>query len=120
MVGAASTAAYVVLFALLRTGGVGAQAANLVALLVTVVANTAVNRRVTFAVTGSAGRVRHQLQGLVVFGAALALTSASLVALHAVSASPPRAVELGVLVTANLVATLMRFLLLRSWVFRAA
>jgi putative flippase GtrA len=116
-VGAASTLAYLLLYALLRTG-VGPQAANLVALLVTAVANTAVNRRVTFRVRGHDGAWRHQAQGLVVFAVGLGLTSGSLALLHALS-DPPTTVELGVLVVANLVATGVRFLLMRIWVFRA-
>ncbi len=47
------------------------------------------------------------------------MTSLSLVALHALSAAPSRALELAVLVAANLVATVLRFALFRSWVFRA-
>jgi putative flippase GtrA len=116
-VGIASTVAYTVLFLALRTG-LGAQPANLVALLLTALANTAVNRRFTFGVTGRAGVTRHQAQGLVVFLAGLALTSGGLALLHAVAAAPGRAVELAVLVVANLAATLLRFLLLRGWVFR--
>ena len=53
----------------------GAIAANLVALLVTAVANTAANRRLTFGVRGREGAGRHQLQGLIVFGLGLALTT---------------------------------------------
>ena len=117
-VGVASTAAYLVLFLALRAE-LSAQAANLIALLVTAVANTAVNRRLTFGVSGRAGVARHQLQGLVVFGLGLALTSGSLAILHATTTTPSRAVELTILVVANLVATVLRFLLLRSWVFRA-
>src|SRR5207249_8105789 len=49
VVGAASTVAYVLLYLLLR-GSMAAQAANATALLVTAVANTAVNRRVTFGI----------------------------------------------------------------------
>src|SRR6202034_286755 len=45
VVGVASTVAYVLLFLLLR-GALGAQWANAVSLLVTAIANTAVNRRV--------------------------------------------------------------------------
>jgi len=63
--------------------------------------------------------VRHQIQGLVVFGLALALTSLSLVSLHAAAVHPSRSLELVVLVLANLAATVLRFVLLRSWVFRA-
>jgi putative flippase GtrA len=116
-IGLASTLAYLVLFLLLRTG-MGAQPANLIALLVTAVANTAANRRLTFGVTGRTGAGRHQLQGLVVFGLGLALTSDSLALLHATSAAPPLGIELTVLVAANLAATVLRFLLLRVWVFR--
>jgi len=115
-VGIASTVAYLLLFLALRTG-LGAQPANLVALLLTALGNTAVNRRFTFGVTGRAGATRHQAQGLVAFAAGLALTSGGLALLHAVSAAPSRAVELAVLVLANLAGTLLRFLLLRGWVF---
>jgi putative flippase GtrA len=115
-IGVASTLAYLLLYVLLREP-LGAQAANLVALLLTAVANTAANRRLTFGVTGSDGAARSQLQGLLVFGAALALTSGSLAALHAAS-DPGRGVELTVLVGANALATALRFLLLRHWVFR--
>ncbi|WP_306216387.1 bifunctional glycosyltransferase family 2/GtrA family protein [Actinoplanes sp. RD1] len=117
-VGAASTLAYLALYALLRTG-VGAQWANLIALLVTAVANTAVNRRVTFRIQGSDGAWRHHVQGLVVFGIGLGLTSGTLALLHAV-ATPPTWVELAALIVANLLATAARFLLMRIWVFRAA
>ncbi|MFI7540080.1 glycosyltransferase [Actinoplanes sp. NPDC049599] len=116
-VGVASTLAYLLLYALLRTGA-GPQWANLVALLVTAVANTAVNRRVTFRVRGTDGAWRHQAQGLVVFAVGLGLTSGSLALLHALT-EPPTMVELAVLVVANLVATGVRFLLMRIWVFRA-
>jgi putative flippase GtrA len=115
-IGVASTLAYLLLYVLLREP-LGAQAANLVALLATAVANTAANRRLTFGVTGSDGAARSQLQGLIVFGAALALTSGSLAALHAAS-DPGRVVEVTVLVGANALATALRFLLLRHWVFR--
>jgi putative flippase GtrA len=113
----ASTVAYLLLFVVLRAL-TGAQAANLVALLATALANTAANRRFTFGVTGSTDAVRHQGQGLVVFALGLALTSGSLALLHALTPAPGRLVEVGVLVTANLAATLLRFLLLRAWVFR--
>ena len=53
------------------------------------------------------------------FGLALALTACSLALLHLLDPSPSRALELAVLVAANLVATVLRFVLLRSWVFRA-
>jgi putative flippase GtrA len=116
-IGVASTLAYLALFALLRIG-MGAQAANFVALGVTAVANTAANRRLTFGVRGMAGAGRHQLEGLVVFLLGLALTSGSLALLTALT-DPGRWLELGTLVLANLAATVLRFVLLRGWVFRA-
>ena len=112
VIGVASTLAYYVLFVLLRNP-VGPQVANLVALLVTAVANTAANRRLTFGVRGGAGAVRHQLGGLAAFVVALALTSGALSVLHALSPDPLRWVELAVLFVANVVATLLRFVALR-------
>jgi putative flippase GtrA len=96
----------------------GAQAANAVSLLVTAVANTAVNRRFTFGIRGRARAARHQLRGLIAFGVGLLLTSGALAALHAATAHPGRGTEVAVLVTANLVATVVRFGLYRAWVFR--
>jgi hypothetical protein len=49
----------------------------------------------------------------------LLLTSGSLAVLHAQATAPSRLVEATVLVIANLAATVLRFLLLRAWVFRA-
>ena len=116
-VGAVSTAAYVLLYALLRTV-VGAQSANLAALALTAVANTTANRRLTFGVSSSGGMARHQAQGLVVFAIGWGLTGGALAGLHLARPAPARWLEIGVLVVANLVATLARFLLLRLWVFR--
>jgi putative flippase GtrA len=117
VVGVASTVAYVLLYVLLR-GSLPAQAANALSLLLTAMANTAVNRRVTFGIRGRAHAARHQLRGLIAFGIGLAVTSGALVALHAVSGEPGRAAEVAVLVAANLAATVVRFALYRNWVFR--
>ncbi len=117
VVGVASTLAYALLFLLLR-GPMGAQAANAAALLLTAVANTAANRRVTFGFRGSTNAARHQGQGLLVFFFGWALTSGSLALLVAVAPVAPHSVELAVLVVANLAATVLRFVLLRQWVFR--
>jgi putative flippase GtrA len=118
-IGAASTLAYVLLYLALR-GTLGAQAANALSLLVTAVANTAVNRRFTFGITGRRHAVRHQWRGLLAFGAGLLLTSAALAALHALSARPGRTAEVAVLLAASLAATGVRFVLYQSWVFRGA
>ena len=117
-IGVLSTAAYVLLYLLFR-GFAGAQAANLAALLLTAVGNTAANRRLTFGVRGRAGAARHQFRGLIAFAAGLVLTSGALAMLHAASPSPGRGTEVTVLVAANLAATLVRFALYRSWVFGA-
>jgi putative flippase GtrA len=115
-IGVASTLAYLLLFTLMHAS-IGAQAANLVALLVTAVANTAANRRFTFGVSGGTRVARHHVEGLIVFGIALAITSGALAGLHAFVDQPHRLVELSVLVLANLLATAVRFVLLRGWVF---
>ncbi|ARP71316.1 glycosyl transferase [Streptomyces pluripotens] len=116
VVGGLSTLFYLALYSLFRQFS-GSQVANALALLVSAVVNTAANRRLTFGVRGRGGAVRHQAQGLVVFGIGLALTSGSLAALDAASDNPGHSTELAVLITANLAATLLRFLLFRAWVF---
>jgi putative flippase GtrA len=113
VVGVVSTLAYLLLFSGLRQA-IPVLAANAIALLVTAVANTAANRRFTFGVTGSAGAMRHQFEGLIAFLVGLALTSGVLALLpDGVS----HGVELVAVVVANALATLVRFLLLRVWVF---
>ena len=117
VVGVASTVAYALLY-LALAGPFGPQPANVVALLLTAVVNTAANRSYTFGVRGRARAARHQGQGLAVFALAWALTAGSLAALEALAPAAPRTVELVVLCVANLVATVLRFVLLRGWVFR--
>jgi putative flippase GtrA len=117
VVGVASTLVFVVLYLLLRQV-MSAEAANAVSLLVTAIGNTAVNRRFTFGIRGRAQAARHQLRGLIAFGIGLALTSGALAALYAATAQPGRDTEVAVLVVANLVATVVRFGLYRTWVFR--
>ena len=115
-VGIVSTVAYIVLFMLLQ-GWCGGQLANLIALLVTAIGNTAANRRFTFGIGGRRHVTRHHVEGLIVFGIALAITSSSLGLLHLFVPDPHHLLELTVLVVANLVATAARFVLLRGWVF---
>ncbi|GAB0103621.1 bifunctional glycosyltransferase family 2/GtrA family protein [Nocardia sp. JMUB6875] len=118
IVGVTSTLAYLLLYVVLQ-GITGAQAANFLALLITAIGNTAANRAFTFGVRGSNQAVSHHFQGLVIFGVGLALTSGSLFALHHWAPDASVHLELLVLVVANLVATLLRFVGLR-WVFRNA
>ncbi|WP_308113797.1 glycosyltransferase [Arthrobacter sp. ISL-30] len=117
LVGALSTVAFAVLFLLLQ-GPLEAQQANFAALLITAVGNTAANRRFTFAIRGPQRLWTHQFQGLVVFTLAWSITASSLAILHAVSPEVAPNMELLVLTAANVLATLLRFALLRLWVFR--
>ncbi|WP_296602707.1 bifunctional glycosyltransferase family 2/GtrA family protein [Nocardioides sp.] len=116
MVGVASTLAYAVLYLLMR-GPFSAFGANLLALVLTTLANTAANRRLTFGVRGRQHAVRHQVRGLVVFAIGLGATSGALWLLHA-GGHTHRGAEVVVLTAANLVVTVMRFVAMRTWVFR--
>lgn len=115
-IGVVMTLAYLALYAVLR-GTLGPQGANAVAWVVTAIGDTSANRRLTFGVHGRAGALRAQVEGMLVFGLGLAITSGSLFALEAVVAKPGQVLELFVLAVANIAAGLLRFLLLRSWVF---
>jgi putative flippase GtrA len=116
MVGVVSTLAYLLLFSALQSA-LGAQAANFVALLITAVGNTAANRRFTFGIRAQGRRIRQHGEGLLVFGMALAITGGALASVHALVSPAPHWLELGVLVVANLTATVLRFVVLRTWVF---
>jgi putative flippase GtrA len=116
VIGVGSTIAYLGLYLLLR-GSMPAQAANLVSLLLTAVANTAANRRLTFGISGRPNVARHQFKGLLTFGIGLALTAGALAVLDAGSPHHGRGTEILVLFGANLVAAVLRFALYRTWVF---
>lgn len=115
VIGVLSTAANLLLYTLLRTSA-PAQVANLVAVVVVTVANVAANRRFTFGIRGRRHAVRHQYEGFVVLAIGLALTSGALFVLNGLT-DPGLLLETGVLVLANLAATVLRFLLYRGWVF---
>jgi glycosyltransferase involved in cell wall biosynthesis len=114
--GVVSTLAYAVLYLLLR-GPLGAGGANALALALTAVANTQANRRFTFQIRGRAGLVRQHAAGAVVYLIALGLTAGALDVLRGVDPDPGRLPEVAVLVAATTVATVTRFVALRSWVF---
>jgi len=116
LIGVASTLAYAVLYVLLRDL-LPAQAANALALLLTAMANTAANRRITFGVRDAGGHLRQQSQGLVVFALGLAVTSGSLFLLRRYDPAASHGVELTVLIAASVIATLLRFVLFRTWIF---
>lgn len=112
VVGGISTAAYYAIYLALRLV-MGAQLSNLLALLVTQVWNTAANRRHTFGLHTNKGMVKHQASGFIAFFAGLGLSSGFLWALHQWVSPVPRWAELGVLLAANVLATLIRFITLR-------
>ncbi len=118
LIGIASTAAYLLMYALLRQW-MPALDANALTLFATAVLNTSANRRYTFGRRGRRDFLRHQLGGLGIFAIGLAITSIALWALEGAVGSPSRTDELVVLVIANGLATVTRFVLLRSWVFRS-
>ena len=115
-IGTVMTLAYLALYALLRLS-FGAQAANAIAWVLTAGGNTAANRRLTFGVHGRPGAARAQLEALVTFAVGWGITSGSLLALEELVPDPGSVLELTVLAVSNLVAGVLRFALLRLWVF---
>jgi glycosyltransferase involved in cell wall biosynthesis len=118
LIGVASTLAYAGLYATLRAP-LHAGIANVLALALTAIANTAANRHFTFGVHGRAGLARHHAQALVVFALTVAITSAALLALRGLDPDAPAVLEVVVLAVASTIATIARYLGLRHWVFSA-
>ena len=117
-VGVLSTIAYAGLYVLLRSG-MGAAAANALALAMTAIGNTAANRRLTFGVRGRAGVARHMALGTIVFAITLGLTDGALALLDRITGRPPRWLEVAALVLASACATVTRYVALAGWVFAA-
>ncbi|GGS70416.1 glycosyl transferase [Planobispora rosea] len=116
IIGVISTLAHLTLFTFLRLL-MPAVAANALALFVTAVANTAANRRFTFGVTGRAGALRQQLESGLAFLLGLVLSTGGLALLTSLVPGASTAAEIAAVIAANALATLVRFLLLRGWVF---
>ncbi|HXM57823.1 MAG TPA: dolichyl-phosphate beta-glucosyltransferase [Candidatus Dormibacteraeota bacterium] len=112
-VGAASTAAYVLLYWLMRPL-VPIEAANATALVVTAIANTAANRRFTFGVQGRSGLALDHAGGLVALALALTTTNLAIAGMQAAYPDASPLTELLVLGAANAAATMARFVLLRA------
>jgi putative flippase GtrA len=115
-IGVVSTILFAVLFVAL-SGPLGRYGADVVALLLCSLANTAANRRLTFSLRGRSGRARHYLAGIVLAALPLALTLVTLLALG-LTGTTTLTTALVALTAINAVATVVRFVLLRSWVFR--
>ncbi len=112
-VGAFCTLAYALLYVWFKAP-LGAHGANVAALVTTAIANTALNRRLTFKVSSRRGLIRDHIGGLVAFGVAMVVTSGSLWLLHRYAPGAPTWIDVTVLTLANLLATLFRFLTLRQ------
>lgn len=117
-VGVLSTVVHLGLFAALRGGGVPAQVANVVALVVATVGNTALNRCWTFGVRGRERALAHHAQGLAVFAVTTAATSAALALLSRVDPSASAREQLVVVAAATAVSTAARFVVMRRWAVR--
>ncbi|KGN37232.1 bifunctional glycosyltransferase family 2/GtrA family protein [Knoellia subterranea] len=120
VIGVASTVVHLGLFALLRQGLASATVANALALFIATVANTAWNRHWTFGVRGRDGAGRQQSQALVVFVLTLALTTAGLGLLHGVAPAAPTWVETLAVAVMTVLSTVVKFVLMRTWIFAPA
>jgi putative flippase GtrA len=118
-IGVASTLAYALLYLVLRGGLVHlpTRPANALALALTAVANTQANRRLSFRIRGRAGLMRQHAAGALVYLLALGLTDGALRLLSGVDPHPGALLEVAVLVVASAVATVTRYVALRTWVF---
>lgn len=99
-VGVVSTLAYLLLFWFGR-GHLGSQLANLVALLVTAVANTATNRRFTFGIIGGARAGGRRCCGSSCYGAGSSVAAPARVSPRAVAKPTPSETMLSTTVAAG-------------------
>lgn len=99
-------------------GRIGDSWANTIALVLAAILNTGLNRRHTFRVGGRQGALRHHGQGLVILALNWVLSTGSLTGLRLLAPTATRFTELAVLTTANLGATVLRYAMLKFWVFR--
>ena len=118
-VGALTTVVHVSLFLVLRTR-MGPLPANAIALAIATPVNTSLNRYVTFDVHGRRRLARDHAQAGVIFLAGLAMTSLALSVLGSIWPDRPALVGVIAVLGANATVTLLRFLLLRAWVFNPA
>jgi glycosyltransferase involved in cell wall biosynthesis len=116
IIGVLSTVVYALLYLLLRSP-LGPDGANAAALALTAVANTQANRYFTFRQRGRDGLLRQHAAGALVYLLALGMTAGAFDLLVALNPHPARAVEVTVLVAASLLATVTRYVALKTWVF---
>jgi putative flippase GtrA len=94
----------------------GSVAANIVAIAITTLANTEFHRRVTFAGMHTS-RLKLHLQSIATFVFYAGYGSAVLLLLRVIIASPSATLEAVVLAATSMVGGILRFVLLRWWVF---
>lgn len=119
-VGMVSTVAYLTLFMALR-GPLGDYGANAVALTATMIANTTAHRSWTFgrSAAGRPSRRREWARAAIVHLAGLALTTGAIAAARAVDGATTTSLVV-LLLTASVLSTALRFLLMPTWIFRKA
>jgi putative flippase GtrA len=115
LVGIAGTVGYLAVYALLRTV-LPAHAANVTARIAAAVPTTWANGRHTF--RSRVPVFRMYAGALVVLAAGVVITGLPLAAEQALRGADDRTAELLTLTCATAVATVVRFLLLRNWLFR--
>ncbi len=113
VVGAVSTVVHLGLFALVHLWW-PEQAANVVALSIATVVNTALNRTWTFDVHQGPW-VAHQAQAFAIFAATWAATSGGLALLHRLVSDPPLLVEIVALGLSTAGSAALRFAVMRRW-----
>ena len=115
-VGAISTLGYLFLFIAWRPLA-GPFGANALALAICTVFNTAVHRELAHSLQGPGHRGRFAAVAAALFVLSLALTTLGLVVVQLL-AGPSLGLDLLAVTVANAVAAVLRFAVLRAWVFR--
>ncbi|MCU1538045.1 MAG: glycosyl transferase [Humibacillus sp.] len=116
-VGLVTTALHLGLFAGLVRGGLASQLANGTALVVATLVNTAINRAWTFGIAGRGRLALHHGQALVIFAITYAATTLALAALGVVAPQASTVVQTAVVLLANVLSTVARFVAMQRWIF---
>lgn len=115
--GILNTLLYIVMYNALRGGGMASLPANAVTLLLTVSTSFYLNRRITFDVRGRAGLAEEAVRFVATYAGTAALSTAAIALLFAVVPNASRTLESVVAVGSNAGLLVVRFAVLRLWVF---
>jgi putative flippase GtrA len=118
-IGIACTIAFAALYSLLRGFGVAPLVANAVALLATMGVNFAANRHLTFD-AGGGPVIRQLVQYTGAYALGLGVSSLILAGGLAILGHPHGVLDTALALTAGIGATVVRFALMRTWVFEGA